>query len=111
MSDLSTIRRQLNIKSGVAQRLIKENKLYVKEAEDQKRKLDGLVAAGSEGWDINNGTRMMEEANKMITDSQTRLGKAVGDLKDLIVAARKVPALGEDEALLKAEKILEEPSI
>jgi tubulin-specific chaperone A len=81
MSDLPTIRRQLNIKSGVAKRyvktvssngvilkekhlfflalrLAKENQLYIKEAEDQKRKLDGLVAAGSEGWDINNGVRV-----------------------------------------------------
>jgi len=35
--------------------LVKENQLYIKEAEDQKHKLEGLVAAGCEGWDINNG--------------------------------------------------------
>lgn len=28
---------------------------------------------------------MMEESNKMITDSANRLGKAAGELKDLIV--------------------------
>jgi len=55
MSDLPTIRRQLNIKSGVAKRLLKESRLYFKEAEDQQRKVEGLIAAGSEGWDINNG--------------------------------------------------------
>lgn len=30
-------------------------------------------------------TRMMEEANRMIADSTTRLGKAVADLRELVV--------------------------
>jgi len=53
---------------------------------------------------------MMEEANKMIVDSANRLGKAAGELKDLIVSAKKSPELAQDEELLKAEKILQEAS-
>jgi len=85
MSDLPAARRQLSIKSGVVRRLAKEHALYKKEAGQQKQKLDKLIADGVEGWDVNNGTRMMEEANRMIIDSANRLGKAAGELKDLIV--------------------------
>ncbi|KAG6846070.1 hypothetical protein H0H87_006434 [Tephrocybe sp. NHM501043] len=111
MSDLNdAARRQLKIKSGVVKRLSKEQTLYRKEAEQQQRKLDQFIAAGAEGWDINNGTRMMEEANKMIVDSANRLGKAAGELRDLIIEGKKNPDLVNDEELLKAEEILEEAS-
>ncbi|GLB35740.1 putative tubulin binding cofactor A [Lyophyllum shimeji] len=108
MSDLAAARRQLAIKSGVVKRLAKEHALYKKEAEEQQRKLDKFIADGAEAWDIKNATRMMEEANKMIVDSANRLGKAAGELKDLIDAGKANPELAHDEELLKAEKILEE---
>ncbi|RDB28774.1 Tubulin-specific chaperone A [Hypsizygus marmoreus] len=110
MSDIPAARRQLKIKAGVVKRLSKEHTLYRKEAEQQQQKLNKFIAAGAEGWDINNGTRMMEEANRMITDSANRLGKAAGELRDLVVAAKKEPKLAEDEELLKAEEVLEETS-
>ncbi|KAF8079058.1 tubulin binding cofactor A-domain-containing protein [Lyophyllum atratum] len=108
MSDLPAARRQLMIKSGVVKRLAKEHTLYKKEAEAQQKKLDKFIADGAEGWDINNGTRMMEEANRMIVDAANRLGKAAGELKDLIASGKKDPALAEDAELLKAETILGE---
>ncbi|KAG5340748.1 hypothetical protein E4T56_gene16648 [Termitomyces sp. T112] len=111
MSDLNDVaRRQLKIKSGVVKRLVKEQALYRKEAEEQQKKLDKFIAEGAESWDIKNGTRMMEEANKMIVDSANRLGKAAGELRDLINEGKKNPALADDEELLKAEEILEEAS-
>ncbi|KAG5645346.1 hypothetical protein DXG03_006408 [Asterophora parasitica] len=108
--DLLAARRQLKIKSGVVKRLSKEHALYKTEAGQQQQKLDKFVADGAEGWDINNATRMMEEANKMIVDAANRLGKATGELKDLITASKKEPQLAEDQELLDAEKILEEAS-
>ncbi|KAF8665460.1 hypothetical protein AX16_000478 [Volvariella volvacea WC 439] len=53
---------------------------------------------------------MLEESNKMITDSATRLGKAAEDLRALVLAAKKIPELAADEELLKAEEVLEETS-
>jgi len=111
MSDIASIRRQLKIKSGVAKRLLKEHNLYQKEAEDQKIKLDKFVAEGAEDWDIKNATKMMDESNKMIVDSATRLGKAVEDLRDLILTVKKNPALAEDPTFLDAEGVLEEVSV
>jgi tubulin-specific chaperone A len=86
-------------------RLKKEHQTYITEAEAQKRKLDKLVADGVEGWDIRNNvrrfhsyisilshsslyeikTRIMEESDKMVIDSSSRLEKAVEELSDLIV--------------------------
>jgi len=109
--DITAIKRQLKIKAGVVIRLTKEHTLYRKEAEDQQRKLDKFIADGAEDWDIKNGKRMMEESNKMIQDSNTRLGKAVGDLRDLVVEAKKNTALAEAEELFKAEEELEKASV
>ncbi|KAF9469711.1 tubulin binding cofactor A-domain-containing protein [Collybia nuda] len=111
MSDIPAIRRQLKIKAGVVKRLGKECNLYKKEAGDQRRKLDKFIADGAEDWDINNGTRMMEESDKMITDSANRLGKAVGELRDLIVEAKKELGLAGDQELLEAEKVLQEAGV
>ncbi|KAG6813999.1 hypothetical protein H0H92_004492 [Tricholoma furcatifolium] len=111
MSDLNDVaRRQLKIKSNAVKRLFKEQGMYIKEAEEQRKKLDKFIAEGAESWDINNGTRMMEEANKMIADSVNRLGKAAGELRDLVVAGKKNPGIAESEELLKAEETLEEAS-
>lgn len=110
MSDLAHIRRQLRIKTGVAQRLSKEYLLYIKEAEQQQAKLAKFVADGAESWDIGNATRMLEESNKMIKDSEGRRDKAVADLQDLVIRAKQETELVNDEDLLKAEAVLETAS-
>ncbi|KAA1471377.1 tubulin binding cofactor A [Dentipellis sp. KUC8613] len=109
--DTPALRRQLQIKAGVAKRIAKEQKIYRDEVEELRRKTDKLAAEGAEEWDIKNGNRMTEESEKMVKDANVRLGKAVGELRDLVNAAKKDPALAEDEALLKAEEALEEASI
>ncbi|KAJ7897372.1 tubulin binding cofactor A-domain-containing protein [Mycena olivaceomarginata] len=107
MSNTAATLRQLKIKSGVVGRLKKEHELYQKELVDQKIKTDKLVANGAEEWDIKNS----EESEKMIKDSEERLGKAYDELRQLVVSAKKEPALAQEEALLKAEGILEEAAL
>ncbi|KAF7964400.1 hypothetical protein HWV62_21598 [Athelia sp. TMB] len=111
MSDQAAIRRQLKIKSGVVNRLLKEHKLYRTEAEQQKRKLDKYVAENGDHWEVGNATRMMDEANKMIEDSAKRLGAAVDDLRSFIITAEKEPGMAEDEELLKAKEALQMASV
>ncbi|KAJ7805212.1 hypothetical protein B0H14DRAFT_2881373 [Mycena olivaceomarginata] len=89
----------------------KEHELYQKELVDQKIKTDKLVANGAEEWDIKNSGKMTEESEKMIKDSEERLGKAYDELRQLVVSAKKEPALAQEEALLKAEGILEEAAL
>lgn len=54
---MGAIGLDLLIGSIWSDRLGKENVLYKKEADDQKRKLDKFIADGAEDWDINNGVR------------------------------------------------------
>ncbi|TFK77528.1 tubulin binding cofactor A [Pluteus cervinus] len=114
MSDSEQIRilkRELKIKSGAAKRLAKEHKLYKKEAGDQQRKLDKLVADNAdnvEEWDIKNARKMLDESNRMITDSATRLGKAAEELQSTVDSAKKHLELAEAEELLNADEILKD---
>ncbi|KAI8981211.1 tubulin binding cofactor A [Trametes punicea] len=113
MSDASTIRKQLKIKAGSAQRLYKEHRLYQKEEEDLKRKLDQYIADNAEEWDVKNTRRMLEESGKMITDSASRLGAVVQELRELVVclAAEQDPELAQGEELIKAKEALETVSV
>ncbi|KAJ7492175.1 tubulin binding cofactor A-domain-containing protein [Mycena latifolia] len=111
MSDIPALRRQLKIKAGATARLKKEYELYQKELVDQKLKKDRLVADGAEEWDIKNAGKMEDESEKMIKDATTRLAKVYGELRDLVVSAKKEPALAQDEEFLKAEGILEETAL
>ncbi|KAJ7150216.1 tubulin binding cofactor A-domain-containing protein [Mycena filopes] len=110
-ADIAALRRQLKIKSGVTSRLKKEHELYQKELVDQKLRKDKLIADGAEEWDIKNAGKMMDESDKMIKDSGERFARAFGELRDLVVSAKKELALAEDEAFLKAEGILEEAAL
>ncbi|KAF8921842.1 hypothetical protein CPB85DRAFT_1264776 [Mucidula mucida] len=108
MSDLQAIQRQLKIKSAAAKRLAIHSR-----AEDQKRKLDKLIADGvaPDEWDVKNATRMLAEGERMIEDSATRAGKAAGELRDLIVSIKTKEEFQEDPELLNAESVLEEVSV
>ncbi|KAI0361126.1 tubulin binding cofactor A [Trametes cingulata] len=111
MSDAAALRKQLKIKSGSAKRLYKEHRLYQKEEEDLKRKLDKHIAENAEDWDIKNTRRMLEESGKMIQDSASRLGGVVQELRELVLAAEQDPELAQDEELVKAKEALEEVSV
>ncbi|KAH7886188.1 tubulin binding cofactor A [Phlebopus sp. FC_14] len=105
------VHRQLKIKVSSAKRLLKEYVLYGKEAEEQKRKLDKLIAENAEEWDIKNARRILEESQRMIKDSDVRLGNAVQELRALVVSVKNKPEFAEDEELIKAEEALEEASV
>ncbi|KAK7053371.1 hypothetical protein VNI00_003997 [Paramarasmius palmivorus] len=110
MSDTNTLKRQLKIKSGATKRLLKENGLYRKEAQDLLAKRDKLLADGvpADEWDVKNATNMYEESNKMIRDSSDRLATVVAELKELVVAAKNEPELADDVELKNAESVIAE---
>ncbi|KAG2076799.1 tubulin binding cofactor A [Suillus decipiens] len=111
MSDKPAVHRQLKIKSGVTKRLLKEHILYAKEAEEQQRTLDKLIANNTEEWDVKNARRVLEESHRMIKDSDNRLGKAVQDLRELVLTVKSRTEFAEDVELLHAEEALEEASV
>lgn len=99
--------------------------MYAKENQDQKLKVDKLVASDGDEWDIKNGVRsiralslldpcpkhpkggpqsaltwntdlieqnrMLEESERMILDTNKRLGAAVQELRELIVGFLSSP--------------------
>jgi len=109
MSDSKTLRNQLRIKAGVVTRLAKENGLYVKEAEDNQRKLDLILERGpeAEDYEIKNAKRLVDESNRMIIDVRTRLEKAADDLRDLVASTQGEEGVGESEEWANADKALE----
>jgi len=111
MSDTTAIRRQLKIKSGSVKRLLKEHNLYRKETEEQQRRVDKYIADGADEYDIRNQQKLLVEAQKMIPDSQKRLGSAVVELRELVVGAKSEREFAQDEELMKAEEVLEEASV
>ncbi|KIJ22157.1 hypothetical protein PAXINDRAFT_64443 [Paxillus involutus ATCC 200175] len=104
------IHRQLKIKVGVTKRLLKEHILYGKEAGEQQRKVDKLIADNAEGWEIRQATRIFDESQRMIKDTSVRLGKAVQELQTLVSAVKTKPQFSEDKELAEAEKELGEAS-
>lgn len=110
MADRAATLRQLKIKSGVAKRLFKEHKTYIVEEEQQKIKLDKFIANNAEDWDKNNGRRMLEESGRMVADATKRLGNAVQDLRQLLLAVEQDESLANEEEVLKAKEVLEEVS-
>lgn len=111
INDPASVHRHLKIKVGATQRLLKEHTLYGKEAEEQKRKVDKLVADNADEFEIKNARRILDESQRMIKDTNERLGKAVQDLRDLIVQVKQHTQFTEDEELIKAEEALEQASV
>ncbi|KAF9245711.1 tubulin binding cofactor A-domain-containing protein [Melanogaster broomeanus] len=109
-AEKQAIHRQLKIKAGASKRLLKEHNLYKKEAEEQQRNLDKMTAENAEGWDIRNAKKILEESERMIKDSNDRLGKAVQGLQSLVDSVKRNPDFFEDQELVEAEKHLNEAS-
>ncbi|KZS91668.1 tubulin binding cofactor A [Sistotremastrum niveocremeum HHB9708] len=109
MSDSTSLKRQLKIKTGVVSRLMREHQMYRTETEDLKRRTDKLVAEAGDEWHIKNSRNMVEESKKMIVDTQERLGSAVADLRELYVSLRSDSSDGinESDELRQAEGVLE----
>ncbi|KAI3622579.1 tubulin-specific chaperone a-like [Moniliophthora roreri] len=112
-NNMESLKRQLGIKSGAVKCLLKENAFCREEAQLLKLKLDKLIADGipSDQWEVKDATRLYEESNQMIQDSSNRLGSVVGELRDVLIAAKKEPHLAEDAEFLNAEGVLEEASL
>ncbi|KAN0100250.1 Tubulin binding cofactor A [Tylopilus felleus] len=109
-SETLAVQRQLKIRVGAAKRLLKEHNLYKKEADDQQRKVDRMVAENGDEWEIKNAKRIFEEFQRMIKDTGDRLEKATQELKTLIDSVQSRPEFSDDKELLEAEKQFTEAS-
>ncbi|KAJ3517057.1 hypothetical protein NMY22_g14055 [Coprinellus aureogranulatus] len=109
--DVPAIKRQLKIKTGALQRLVKENGLYAKEIEELEVRREKFIEEKREEWDIKNVGKLIEESKKMVLDTQTRMTKAYSELKALVDEAKKEEALAEDEDYIKAVEVLDSANL
>ncbi|KAL9936581.1 hypothetical protein V8E36_004649 [Tilletia maclaganii] len=81
---MSDVLRQLKIKTGVVNRLVKEEASYVKEAEQQEKHIQSLIEKGEDEWTVNKQKQVLKESLVMIPDTQNRLTAAISEL-DLLL--------------------------
>ncbi|GAK65011.1 tubulin-specific chaperone A-like [Moesziomyces antarcticus] len=74
-ADLSSVKRQLTIKTGVVKRLAKEESSYMHEAREQEVRIQQFIDAGRDEYDLK-----QQDSLKMIPDCRKRLELAVDDL-------------------------------
>ncbi|KNZ45940.1 tubulin binding cofactor A [Puccinia sorghi] len=97
--------RPLKIKTGVVERLMKEEESYKREYETQVKRIERVRQETPEDdWNIRKQKEVLDETVKMIPDVKQRLSKAIEELKDL-VSAHETELAGTEE-LAKAQQVL-----
>ncbi|EFP79089.1 hypothetical protein PGT21_017640 [Puccinia graminis f. sp. tritici] len=97
--------RPLKIKTGVVERLIKEEDSYKKEYDNQLKRIEKVKQeTPDDDWNIRKQKEVLDETIKMIPDVKQRLSKAIEELADL-VSAHETDLAGTEE-LSKAQQVL-----
>ncbi|KAI8138001.1 tubulin binding cofactor A [Fennellomyces sp. T-0311] len=76
--------RELKIKTNVVKRIYKEHIAYGKEAEQQQKRIDKLIAENADEADVRKQKEVLEETLQMIPDVKKRFAKAYQDLEDKV---------------------------
>ncbi|GAA5996778.1 hypothetical protein JCM5350_007785 [Sporobolomyces pararoseus] len=101
---MSNAARQLSIKTGVVNRLVKEVASYKSEAEQTKATADKMEADGEDEYEVKQARKVHADSLQMIPDSEKRLAKAVEELEELVASAED--DVTETEEYKKAESAL-----
>lgn len=72
--------------------LVKEEKSYVKEAQEQEARVAKIESEGKEEWEVKKQKEVLQDCLQMIPDCKKRLEAAVADLQNIVVST-----LGEFE--------------
>ncbi|GAA5880882.1 hypothetical protein JCM16303_005160 [Sporobolomyces ruberrimus] len=105
---MSSAERQLSIKTGVVNRLVKEVASYRQEADATKARADRMEENGEDEHEVKQARRVHADSLQMIPDSEKRLARAVEDLEELVASAEDDVTTTEEyqkaESALKAAK-------
>ncbi|KAI7877699.1 tubulin binding cofactor A [Lichtheimia hyalospora FSU 10163] len=76
--------RDLKIKTNVVKRIHKEQIAYGKEAEQQQKRIDKLIADNADEADVRKQKEVLNETLQMIPDVKRRLAEAYKNLQDAV---------------------------
>ncbi|KAK4046347.1 hypothetical protein OIV83_006128 [Microbotryomycetes sp. JL201] len=76
--------RQLAIKTGVVNRLVKEVKAYKQEALAQQKKVEQMEINKEDEYEVKQQRRVHQDSLQMIPDSEKRLQKALAELEEAV---------------------------
>ncbi|KDE08175.1 tubulin binding cofactor A [Microbotryum lychnidis-dioicae p1A1 Lamole] len=88
--------RQLVIKTGVVNRVVKELQSYKSEAVTMASRVEKMEQNNEDEAEIRQQKRVHAESLAMIPDSEQRLAKAVAELEDLIEASEEETSGAEE---------------
>ena len=76
-------------------RLLKETDHYRKELEANRAKLEDMLAAGQDVYDVKLFRQVVAESEAMVPDAARRLGAALEELRDVLAASDSDDLRGE----------------
>eukprot|EP00092_Neocalanus_flemingeri_P001604 GFUD01001711.1.p1 GENE.GFUD01001711.1~~GFUD01001711.1.p1 ORF type:complete len:140 (-),score=62.16 GFUD01001711.1:152-571(-) len=100
--------KQLKIKTGVVKRVGKEKLSYMKEADQQKAKIEKMIEEGKDIHDVRKMREVLQETLMMIPDCHRRLLVASGELSIMLETEADLNTDGECEEFSAAEAQLKE---
>ena len=77
--------KQLKIKTGVCNRVVKELQAYEREYAQQEQKIQKMRDDGADGFDIRKQEEVLAETHMMLPDCRGRLQRSADDLENLLV--------------------------
>ena len=107
MADNQKVIKQLEIKTGVVKRLIRERSSYEEEVVIEKDRLSRMKSSGKEEADLRLQSEVIRETEAMVPDTHRRLTIAYDDLKKYL---DKSSNLSETKAYIAAQEMLSEAS-
>ena len=100
--------KQLKIKTGVLKRVGKEKLSYMKEADQQKLKIEKMKEDGKDEHEIKKMGEVLQETLMMIPDCHRRLVAAHCEVLAMLETEADLNADGECEEFIAAETQLKE---
>ena len=97
--------RNIKIKTGSCKRILCDYNSYIKEVEDQKKRIEKMKEDKADPYDIKKQYEVLEESVHMIGDSKTRLQDAIDALEGCIAEFEGVEI--ESKEIDDAKAILE----
>jgi tubulin-specific chaperone A len=89
-------------------RILKEYLYNISETEKQNAKVEGMVAASKDEFDIKKQREVLEECRMMIPDSRSRLKESVTELEKFVEEVKEVEGVKDSDALPAAVTVLDE---